>query len=96
MLRSLLVNGIDQFQGAPRVMALVKIGLDPDRKELRAKVAFFGGVKIEIATVELVGKVVVFVEHALWRVGVRVDNDSGIVYGFGGLWIHGRVLGSKR
>ena len=96
MLRRLLVNGIDQLQGAPRVVALVKVRLDPDREELRAKVALLGRVEIEIAAIELVGKVVVLVDQPLRRIGMRVDNDSGVVYSFGGLWIHRRVLGSKR
>ncbi len=76
MLRGLLVDGVDQFQRAFGILALVEIGLDPDGEELRAEIALFGGVEVHLATVEGHGEVVVFVDEALRRVGVGVDDDG--------------------
>ena len=96
MLRRLLVDRIDQLQRAPGIVALVQVRLDPDRKELRAEVALLGRLEIEIAAVQLVGKIVVIINQPLRGIRMRVDNDGGVVYGFSSLWIHRSVLGSKR
>ncbi len=83
MLGGLLVDGVDQFKRALGVVAFVEVGLDPNGKELRAEVALFGGLKVEMATVERVGEIIVFVEKALRSVGVRVNHEGGAMDSLG-------------
>jgi len=81
--RDLLLDGVDQLQGAAGVLALVLDGFDPDGEELRAQVAFVDGVEIEIAAVERIGEVKVLIDKALRGVGVGVDDDGGVMDPFG-------------
>ena len=73
---------------AAGVVALVRLGLDPDGEELGAEVAFAGGFEVEVAAVERVGEVVALIDDALGRVGVGVNDDGGSLHFFGG-----KVLG---
>jgi hypothetical protein len=77
MFGDLLLDGVDQLQGAAGVLALVEGGLDPDGEELGAQVALVDGVEVEVAAVERVGEVEVLIEKALRGVGVGVDDDGG-------------------
>ena len=62
----------------------------------RSRVRVYCGGEVERAAIEGLREVVVIVEHALRGIGMRVDNDGGVVYGFSGLWIHSRGLCGKR
>ncbi len=73
----LLLDGVDEDECAPRELALVGLGIDPDGEELRAKVALCRGFEIEVAAVERIAEVEVFIDEALGRIGVGVDDDGG-------------------
>src|SRR5271170_2930781 len=83
MFGGLLVDGVDELERSLGVVSFVEIGFDPDGEELRAQVALLGGVEIDLAAVEWAGEIVVFVDEALWCVGVGV-NDDGLVVNLGG------------
>ena len=81
MLGCLLVHGVDQLQGAARIMARVGGRVYPYGKELGAQIAFARRLKIDVTTFERIGQVITVIEHALGGVGVGVDNDGGVVHG---------------
>ena len=56
-------------------MILIEIGLHPDREKLCAEVACFSRIEVQLAPIERIGKVEVFVDEALRRIGVGVDDD---------------------
>ena len=72
---------------------------DPERykksyypEELGGKISLAGGVKVEVATFQRVGKVEMLVEKALRRVSVGIDYDGRLLDGGGRkfcLWSHG-------
>ena len=72
-----------RIERAARELALVRSGLDPDGEELRAQVSLLRGFEVPVAAVERIGKVVVLVDKALRRVGMRVDHDGGAFDLFG-------------
>src|SRR5580692_2645376 len=96
MLRRLLIDSIDQLKSPFGIVAFVQLRLDPDGEELRAEVAFLRRIEIQLAAIERAGKIEILVDQALRGISVRVDDDGGVVYGFGGLWIHSRGLCGER
>src|ERR1019366_2554598 len=81
MAGRLLINRIDEIERVAGEVALVGFRVYPDRKELGAEIADFGLVETDVAGVFGIGRsnVVVFVEKTLRSVGVRVDDDAGVV-----------------
>ena len=69
----------------------VLVGVDPDGEELGGEVALLCAVVVEHAAVEGVGETPVFVDEALGRVRVGVDDDGGFMDG--GRVSHGLFLG---
>ena len=49
--------------------------------EIVAQVALARGIEIDVAAFERICQVVAFVEHALGGVGMRVNDNGGLVYG---------------
>ena len=80
----LLVDAVDELQGAEGEAAAPCGGLDPGGEELGGEVAGAGGFEVQHAAVERVGEVPGFVDEALRGVGVSVDDDGGSV-DFGGI-----------
>ena len=62
-------------------MALVGFRFHPDGKELGAEIAGLGLVETDMAGVFGIGRsdIVVLVEKTLRCIGVRVDDDGGVV-----------------
>ena len=81
MLQRRLMHRVDQRQRPPRILVLVKLRLHPDGEELRAQLALLRGLKVHIAAIQRIGQVVVLIQHALRRVGMRIDKKIGRVRG---------------
>ena len=83
MPRCLLVHGIDQIERVPREVSLIRLRIDPDRKEFRAQISAPRFVEADVSSILRIGRsnVEAFVEKSLRRVGVGVDDDGGIVNG---------------
>ena len=79
----LLLHRVDQDQRAPRKLSLVRLRVDPDGKEHRAKVALARGFEVEIAVAERVAQIEVLVDKALRRIDVSVNDESGALNFFG-------------
>ena len=81
MAGGLLIDRIDEIERVAGEVALVGFRVHPDGEELGAEIAGLGLVEADVAGVFGIGRsdVVVFVEKALRRVGVRVDDDGGVV-----------------
>ena len=81
MAGRLLVDRIDEIERVAGEVALVGFRFDPDGKELGAEIAGLGLVEADVAGVFGIGRsdVVVFVEKALRSIGMRVDDDGGVV-----------------
>jgi len=80
MPRRLLIHGIDQIERVPGIAALIRLGLNPDRKELRAQIPPPCFVQADVANVLRIRRadVKALVEKSLRRVGMRVDDDGGV------------------
>ena len=80
MPRRLLVDRIDQIERVLREVALIGLRVDPDGEELRAQIAAPGFVEADVADVFGIGRadVEAFVEKALRRIGMGVDDDGGV------------------
>ena len=83
MLGRLLVDRIDQIERVPGVAALIGLGLDPDREELRAEISALRLVEADVAEVVGIGRsdVEAFIEKTLRCIGVGVDDQRGVVDG---------------
>src|ERR1700733_15823953 len=81
MTSGLLVDGVDEIECVAGEVALICFRLAPDGEKFRAQVSGLRFVEADVAVVAGIGRtdVVVFVEEALGRVGVRVDDDGGIL-----------------
>ncbi len=81
MAGSLLIDRIDEIECMAGEVALIGFRLDPDGKELRPEVSGPGFVEADVALIFGIGRsdVEVFVEEALRGIGVRVNDDGGIV-----------------
>jgi hypothetical protein len=73
----LFEDAVDELQGAEGVAAAPFAGLDPGGEELGGEVAGAGGFEVQHAVAAWVCEVPGIVDETLWRVGVRVDDDSG-------------------
>jgi hypothetical protein len=71
-----------------RAATAKQLRLNPDRKELRIKTACLRAHCVEVAVVELLLNIDVFVKQTLRGVDVHVDRDGTLMYrewiGFGG------------
>ena len=87
----LLVNAVNQVHGPLGVVAF-EFRLNPDREELRSQIALLDLVQIDMAFRDrrVLAKVKVFVQEALWRVRVGI-NDQGRLMDCRG----GSALGSR-
>ena len=97
MPRRLLVHAVNQVHGALGIMAL-EFRLNPDGEELRSQIALLDLVEIDVAFGyrRVLAQIEVFVEKALGRVGMRINDQGRLVDGQG--WIslrprYGRGLG---
>src|ERR1022692_1031093 len=90
VLGHLLLDGVDQLQGAAGVLTFVECGLDPDGEELRAEVAVVKRLQVEVAVAEWIGQVKVLINKALRRVGMGVDDQCGAMDQVSGLALWGR------
>ena len=81
MAGRLLVDRIDKIERVSGEVSLVGFRFHPDGKELGAEVSGLGFVEADVAGIFGIGRsdVVVFVEEALRGIGVRVDDDGGVV-----------------
>ena len=79
----LLVNRIDHVERGLGEMSAGSFRIGPDGKEFRAQVAGAGFVQADVADVLGVGvaDIEVLVKKALRRVGVRINDDGGVVNG---------------
>ncbi len=77
VLCDLLLHRVNENERAAGELALVRSGIDPDGEELGTEITLLRGVKIPVAAIERVGKVIVLVNKTLRRVGMRVDHDGG-------------------
>ena len=71
-------DGVEEFKGALGMeVRRVLGGVDPEGEELGGEVAGAGGFKVYRACAQRAGdEVPGLVEHALWGVGVAVDDES--------------------
>jgi hypothetical protein len=83
MPRRLLIDRVDQIECMSGEVALVGLRFHPDGEELRAEIAAAGLIEADMPNVFGIGRshVEAFVEKALGRVGMGVDNEGGIVNG---------------
>jgi len=97
MAGCLFIHGIDQVEGVPRVVSLIRFWLDPYGEELGAQVSAAHLIEADVTDVVGIGRanVEAFVEKALGRVGVRVNHESGVVNLLRAR-AHGNVRGSCR
>jgi hypothetical protein len=81
MMGRLFVHRIDEVERVAGEVALVGFRVDPDGKKFGAEIAGLRLVEANVAGVVWVGgfDIVIFVEEALRRVGVRVDDDGGVL-----------------
>ena len=84
VLGRLLLYRVDQHQRALGILSLVELGLNPDGEEFRAQVSLARRLQVEIAAIERAAEIVVLIDKALRRVGVRIDHEGGAVHGFRG------------
>jgi len=73
----LLVDAVDELEGAEGEAASPLLGLDPGGEELGGEVAGASGFEVQHAVAEGRGKVPGFIDKALGGVGVGVDDDGG-------------------
>ena len=83
MLARLLVNTVYELQRAVRILARVQRGLHPDGKKLGAKIAALRFLQVEMQVNGRLGEVEVRIEEKLRGVRVRINDDRGIMDGFG-------------
>src|SRR5580698_10102972 len=81
MLCSLLINSINQLERPAGILAFVEIGFHPDREKLRAEVAFLRRIKVQVAAIERIGKIVILIDQPLCGVSMSVDHNGLVVYG---------------
>ena len=81
VMRGLLVDGIDQVKGVLCEVTLGRRGISPNGKEFSAQISRARLIQADVAGIFgiRVADIVVFVEEALGRVGVRVYHDGGVV-----------------
>lgn len=99
MTAHLLTHGVDEGEGAMRVLPWLKLSrINPRSEEFRGEVAVMGGSKIDHASRifrrdERAGEVPGFIDEALWRVYVAVDDEGrGVdLYGIGSERRHDNV-----
>ena len=77
----LLVDRVDHVERALDLLPLVKLGIDPDRPELRAQVAGLDLGEVHVALAGVLREIEVLVDEAARRVGMGVDDQRGIVDG---------------
>src|SRR5262249_30302921 len=72
---------VDQIKCMAREMTLIGFRLDPDRKEFCAEISAARLVEADVANVVRIGRanIEALVKEALRGVGVRVDDQSGVV-----------------
>src|SRR5579859_3222378 len=82
MPRSLLVNAVNQVHGTPGVMAL-ELRLDPDGEKLGAQVTLLDLAQIDVSLIDrsVLADIKIFVEEALRRISVGIDDERGLVNG---------------
>ena len=85
MPRRLLIHRINQIKGVFRVVPLIGLRFDPDRKEFRPKISPARLFEADMPNVVRIRRadVEALIEKSLRRIGVRVDYDGGIVDGPG-------------
>ena len=89
----LLVDSVDEGEGAVGESALPLRGFDPDGEELSGEVSGLGGGEVEVASREFGGEVPRLVGEALGGVGVGVEDEGGAVDLFRGRgWRHEFIL----
>ena len=78
MTRGLLVHRVDQIEGVLREVSLIGFGFDPDGKEFCAQISATRLVQTDVAYVVGISRadIEVFVEEALRRVSVRIDDQG--------------------
>jgi len=99
MTAHLLTHGVDEGEGAVRILAWLKLsGINPCSEELSSKVACASGGEVDHASRifrcdERAGEVPGFIDEALWRVYVAVDDEGrGVdLYGIGSERRHDNV-----
>jgi len=81
MPRGLLIHRIDQIKRMPGEMALVGVWIHPDGKKLRAQVSAPCLVEADVANIFGIGRpeIEALVQKPLRRIGMRVDDERGIV-----------------
>ena len=75
----LLIHRIDHIERALGLVTFVRAGLDPDGEELRAQVAGLDLAEVQVAGAGVLREIEVLVDKAARRVGMRVDDDGGVV-----------------
>jgi hypothetical protein len=75
MAADLFEHAVNQAEGAMGEAALPGLRLGPDGEEFGGEVALSGGLEIQMAAAQRAGLVPVFVDEALWRVSVGVDDQ---------------------
>src|SRR5689334_9105440 len=93
MPSGLLVHAVNQVHGAFGIMAL-EFRLNPDGEKLRSQIALLDLAKIDVAVRNrrVLAKVKIFVEEALWRVRVRINDQRGLMDGHGWISLRPRYL----
>jgi hypothetical protein len=79
----LLVDGVDEGEGAMGEAAFPLGWLDPDGEELSGEVSGAGGGEVEVAATEFGGEVPLLVGETLGCVGVGVEDEGCAVDLFG-------------
>ncbi len=77
----LLVHGVNHVERALDLLPLEGPGVHPNGEELRAQVAGFDLVEVQVTGAGVLREIEVFVHEAAWRVGVGVNDERRVVDG---------------
>jgi hypothetical protein len=75
MLAELLIDAVDELESAGGVAIAPLVGLNPYSEELGGEMAATRGREVEMTVAERSGEVPGFIDEALRRVGVTVDDE---------------------
>src|SRR5579872_5545221 len=81
----LLVDRVDEIECVFGETPLIDLRVYPDREEFGSQVSALRLVEADMAVVIWIRRtdIEIFIEKALWRIGVRVDDEGRIVDGAG-------------
>src|ERR1700721_1249082 len=78
MVRGLLIHRIDEIESVLGEVALIGLGIDPDREEFRSEIPTLGLVEADVPNIVRIGgpDVEAFIQKTLRSVGMSVNHNG--------------------